>query len=90
MSGVPVVTDVGETAPSVVTVMCEGVRFRLCGKPGRHELRRNACEGSSVPRNKDEDAAAAAELFVDNGERKLVECSRKNGYCKDGTVCEQQ
>ena len=25
MSGVPVVTDVGETAPSVVTVICEGV-----------------------------------------------------------------
>ena len=27
MSGVPVVTDVGETAPSVVTVMWEGVPF---------------------------------------------------------------
>ena len=25
VSGVPVVADVGETAPSVVTVMCEGV-----------------------------------------------------------------
>ena len=25
VSGVPVVTDLGETAPSLVTVMCEGV-----------------------------------------------------------------
>ena len=26
----------------------------------------------------------------DMGRRKPVECSRKNGYCKDGTVREQQ
>ena len=32
-----------------------------------------------MPGKKDEDAAAAAELFVDNGGRKLKECSRKDG-----------
>ena len=47
-------------------------------------------KGSSVPRKKNEDAAVAAELVVDNGGRKPVECSRKDGYCKDGTVREQQ
>ena len=69
VSGVPVVSDVGETAPSVVTVMCEGApqdsewdfvepqsfsfskkrNIRLCGIPGRHELRRDAGKGSFLP-----------------------------------------
>ena len=40
-------------------------------------------KGSSVPRKKDEDAAAAAELFVDNGGRKPLECSIKDGCGND-------
>ena len=55
----------------------------------RRKLRRNDVKGSSVPRKKDEDAAAAAELFVDDGGRKPLECSRKDGG-KDGAVREQQ
>ena len=35
---------------------------------------------SSVPRKKDEDAAAAAEFFVDKGGRKPVEFSRNGGH----------
>ena len=35
---------------------------------------------------KDEDAALAAEFFVNKGGRKPVECSRKDGYCRDGAV----
>ena len=58
--------------------------------PKRHELRRNDSKGSSVLRKKGKDAAAAAELFVDKGGRKPVECSRKKGCCKDGAVREQQ
>ena len=38
-----------------------------------------------MPLKKDEDAAAAAELFVDKGGRKPVEGSRKVRYCKDGS-----
>ena len=33
-----------------------------------------------MTRKKDVDAAAAAELFVDHGGRKPVECPRKDGY----------
>ena len=44
----------------------------------------------NVPQKKDEDAAAAAELFFVNGRRKPLERSRKNSYCKDGAVREQQ
>ena len=37
VSGVPVFPDVGETTPSVATVMCEGVpshsEWDFCGKP---------------------------------------------------------
>ena len=43
----------------------------------KRELRRNDGEGSSVPLKKDEDAAAAAGFFVDNGGRKLVEFSKR-------------
>ena len=56
----------------------------------RRELRRNDGKGSSVTRKKDEDAAAAAEFFVDKGGRKPVECSRKDGDCKNGAAREQQ
>ena len=43
-----------------------------------------------MPQKKDEDAAAAAELFVDNGGMKPMERSGKDGYGKDGAVREQQ
>ena len=36
------------------------------------------------PERKDEDAAAAAEFFVDKGGRKPVEFSRKGGHCIAG------
>ena len=70
VSGVLVVSDVGETALSVVPVMWEGVpsdsegdlfcgtvvrfflpkaQLRLCGKSGRHELRRNASKAPPCP-----------------------------------------
>ena len=58
-------------------------------RSGRHELRRNDSKGSFVPRKKDEDAAALL-LFFDNGRRKPVECSRKDGHCNVGAVREQQ
>ena len=62
-SCVPLVTDVGETAPSVVTVMCEGVlsdsewdfvepqslSFSQKRNFACDELRRNASRGSSLP-----------------------------------------
>ena len=81
----------GKQKPLVGVPRKEGRAARKVAKRSeRHELRRNDSEGPSVPRKKDEDAAAAAEPFVDKGGRKPVEGSRKEGYCKDGAVREQQ
>ena len=54
----------------------------------RRELRRNDGKGSSVLRKKDENAAAAAEFFVEKGGRKPVACSRKDGHCIAGESLE--
>ena len=47
-------------------------------------------KGPSVPRNKYEDAAAAAELFVDKGGREPVKFSRKGGSCIAGESWERK
>ena len=66
------------------------VMRRWLSELARRELRRNDGKGSSVPRKKDEDAAAATEFFVDKGERKPVESTRKGGYCIAGESWERK
>ena len=58
----------GKQKPFVGVPRTEGRAAREVAKRSeRNELRRNDSKGSSVPRKKDEDAAVAAELFVDKG-----------------------
>ena len=79
----------GKQKPLVGVPRKEGGAAREVAKRfARRELRRNDGKGSSVPRKKDEDAAAAAEFFVDKGGRKRVECSRKDGSCIAGESLE--
>ena len=70
MFGIFSTKESGKQKPSV-GVPRKKVRAarQVAKRSERHELLRNDGKGSSVPRKKDVDATAVAELFVDNGGR---------------------